>query len=105
MEGGNRVYMGSSAIFVGWLSSFLAVRGQSCTAPYYTGREAGQHGSTGPRRTSHWSRRPTACAPASLRLLGAAHRWRSAFRRYRVMARLREYFDTDARALTVHKNW
>ena len=27
--------------------------------------------------TSQWSRRPTAFAPASLRLLGAAHRWRS----------------------------
>ena len=29
-------------------------------------------------RTRHWSRRPTACARASLRLLGAAHRGRSA---------------------------
>ena len=35
---------------------------------------------SGARRalTTHWSRRPTASARASLRLLGAAHRGRSA---------------------------
>jgi hypothetical protein len=31
-----------------------------------------------PSRTRHWSRRPIAFAPASLRLSGAAHRARSA---------------------------
>src|SRR5438445_817824 len=37
------------------------------------------------RLTSHWSRRPTAYAPASLRLLGAAHRQRWVAGRSRVV--------------------
>jgi hypothetical protein len=39
-------------------------------------RKPEQHGSPRPRRTSQWSRRPTASAPASLPLSGAAHRQR-----------------------------